>query len=44
MRKGSNLDPKIRFESVHLEPNFDDLRHDPEFIDSQTNRNIQLFP
>ena len=43
MRHGSNLDPKNRFESIHLEPNFDDLQHDPEFVDSCANRNIQFF-
>ena len=43
MRHGSNLNPKNRFQSIHLEDDLADVEHDPQFIDSLTNRKIEYF-
>ena len=43
MRHGSNLNPANRFESVHMEPELEDLENDPEYVASLSNRRIEYI-
>jgi len=43
MRHGSHLDPKNRFESTYVEPDFEHLEWDTEYLNERANRSIEYI-